>query len=101
MLDEAGRMDFGAEVMDLVEQLWCAYEEAQGRTGGSRERLVGLAYIVAALRQDVEVLWDALAGAPEVQDLKLEELLARELEPAALARASALRQELRRRQWLQ
>jgi len=99
MLDEQGRFDFSGEVLDLAERLWCAYEEAEGRPESRKERLLGLAYIVAALRHDVETIWAALPALPELEGIDLAAALAQECEPPCGAELAKLGAELRRRGW--
>lgn len=101
VLDEAGRFSFRDEVLDLVDRLWCAYQEAQGGSASHLERLLGLAYIVAALRQDVEGVWAELEGSPELRGVAVRELVDRELGEFDAESLASLRQEMRRRGWLE
>ena len=100
MLDEAGHFEFTAEILDLVERLWCSYQEAKGSPGDRMGRLAGLAYIVAALRQDADAIWAQLAAAPELEGLDLLGLLEEELGSLDAASVDALRAEMQRRGWL-
>ena len=100
MLDEAGRFEFTGELLDLVERLWCGYQEAKGSPGGRPEQLAGLAYIVAALHQDVEAIWSQLAAAPEFEGIELQRLLEDELGSPDAVSTAALRAEMEHRGWL-
>ena len=100
MLDETGKFDFTGEVLDLAEQLWSSYQQVKGCPESRTEQLVALAYIVAALRQDVDLIWQEILAAPELQSLRLAELLAEELRPGDGAAAAAARAEMQRRGWL-
>ncbi len=100
MLDEQGRFGFTTEVLDLAAQLWSAYEEGHGQPDSAKERLLGLAYILAGLRHDVEAIWTLLAGSPELEGVDLAGALAQELEAPDEAAMAALRAEMQRRGWL-
>ncbi len=100
MLDEAGRFGFSAELLDLVEPLWQCYQELHGRPESRLERLAGLAYIVAVLRQDVEGIWSQLVAAPELEGADLARLAADALGSPSDGEVTALRVELERRGWL-
>ncbi len=97
MLDEMGRIEFQGEVLSLVERLWQSYQEAEGPPKERAARLAGLAYVVAALRQDVEALWDQIQADPELQDVDLERLVAEALGPLDEERRAAFRARLERR----
>jgi hypothetical protein len=101
MLDETGRFEFSGEILDLVERLWGTYQAVKGDPGDRVAQLTGLAYIVAALRQDVEGIWSQLLAAPELQGVALAELLQEEMEPLGGERAVALKAEMQRRGWLE
>lgn len=100
MLDESGSFSFADEVLDLVERLYCAYEEKTGRPASDRERLIGLAYVVAALRQDVTDIWAQICSSPELRGVDLGRLLAEELASADSEKQALLRAEMQRRGWL-
>ena len=100
MLDESGSFSFVHEALDLVERLYCAYAEKTGRPASDRERLVGLAYVVAALRQDVTDIWTQISNSPELQGIDLGRLLAEELTHADPEKLASLRAEMQRRGWL-
>ncbi len=100
MLDESGRFGFTGEVMDLVEGLWCRYRQAQGCPEGPIERLAGLLYVVAALRQDVEEIHRQLLPAVELEGAEVAELLQEELGTPPAERTAALRDEMKRRGWI-
>lgn len=100
MLDEGGRFEFTAEVLDLVDRLWCCYRAAKDGSGHAAEQLVGLCYIVAVLRQDVDAIWAQLLEAPELQGVGLAELLDEEMGPLDAERLAGLRAQLRQRGWL-
>jgi hypothetical protein len=100
MLDERGRFGFTAEVLDLVQRLWCAYEQSEGQAQSVQARLLGLAYIVACLRQDVEGIWSQLLTAPELAGVDLDGALAQELGDLDGAAHEAIRAELQRQGWL-
>ncbi|HOG46142.1 MAG TPA: hypothetical protein PLJ35_16890 [Anaerolineae bacterium] len=97
MLDERGQFGFTGEVLDLAEQVWCAYQEAQPGPQGARERLLGLAYIVAALRRDVDGVWAELVAAAGAQGVDVTPALH---EMPAAAGETPLRAEFERRGWL-
>lgn len=99
MLDETGRFEFTADILDLVERLWCCYQEAEGSPTDPAARHVGLAFVVAALRQDVEAIWEQLLAAPELQGIDLAGLLDEELGSAGADRRAPIREELHRRGW--
>jgi len=100
MLDEQGQFDFTNELLDLVEAVWRAYERSMGRPESARERLVGLAYIVAALRRDIDAIGSHLLAAPELQGLDVAGALQEVFGMPEAARAGAVRAELERRGWL-
>jgi hypothetical protein len=100
MLDEAGHFEFTGELLGLVERLWCSYQEARGSSHSRSEQLAGLAYIVAALHQEVEAIYAELAAAPELQGVELPRLLEEELGSLDPAVVAALKAEMRRRGWL-
>jgi|GEM_PF-3563886 hypothetical protein len=100
MLDERGQFDFTGELLDLVEAVWRAYQESHGRPRSAQERLVGLAYIVAALRRDIDAIGAHIAEAPELQGLDVAGALQEVFGASADAQASAARAELERRGWL-
>ncbi len=100
MLDEAGRFDFTGEILDLVERLWCAYQEAKSCPEGQKERLLGLAYIVAVVRQDTEAIITQLAASPELQGIELSRVLAEEMGSIDAEALAALRIEMQKRGWL-
>lgn len=100
MLDETGRFEFTAEILDLAETLWCRYQEAEGSSPtDSGARLAGLAYVVAVLRQDVEAIWEQILDAPQLQGVDLAGCLAEQLGSPGDERRADLREELRRRGW--
>jgi len=101
MLDEAGRMDFAEEVLGLVERLWSTFESTQGGAEDRKQQLVGLAYIIAVLRQDIGIVWDQVINLPEVRDLRLKELLAKELGTVEAAHGEAVRAAMRRHGWVE
>ncbi len=100
MLDREGRFGFSAELLDLVERLWQSYQEVQGRPEDRLERLAGLVYIMAALRQDVEGIWSQLVAAPELEGADLGRLATDALGSPSGEEATALRAEIERRGWL-
>lgn len=100
MLDELGRFQFTDEVLDLVERLWCAFQQAKGRPEDEAGQLAGLIYIVAILRQDVEAVWSLLTAAPRAAGVDWEALVAEELGELDSGGAGALRAELQRRGWV-
>jgi len=100
MLDERGRFDFTGELLDLVETVWGAYERTSGRPSSARERLAGLAYIVAALRQDLDAIGAQLLAASELQGIDLAGALQEAFAPSAGGGTSTARDELARRGWL-
>jgi len=100
MLDELGRFGFGDEILDLVEGVWSAYQEAKGCPGSRMEQLVGLAYIVAALRQDVDGIWSQLVASPELAHLNLKQLLGEELGVLDKEVVASLRTKMQQRGWL-
>jgi hypothetical protein len=99
MLDEMGRFEFSAEILDLVEMLWCRYREAEDSPADAAAQLAGLAYVVAVLRQDVEAIWEQVLVAPQLQGLDLAGRLAEQLGTPGDERREALREEMRRRGW--
>jgi hypothetical protein len=99
MLDEQGRFEF-TEVLDLVERLWCAYQASTGAQPGRRERLAGLVYLVAALRQDVEAVLAELQASPELDGVDVAQAAAEALGELPASRVSAVRAEMQRRNWL-
>ncbi len=100
MLDEEGRFGFTAEVLDVAAQLWSAYQEANGQPESPKERLLGLAYILAAMRQDLEAIWAVLQASPELEGVDLATALAHEFQPPDGAALATLKAEMRRRGWL-
>ncbi len=100
MLDERGRFDFTNDLLDLVEAVWSAYEARNGRTQSARERLVGLAYILAALRHDLDAIGAQLLAAPELQGLDVAGPLQEVFATSDSGQHSAVRDELARRGWL-
>lgn len=100
MLDELGRFQFTGDVLDLVEKLWCAFQEAKGRPEDEAGRLAGLIYIVAVLRQDVEAVWSQLTTASRAAGVDWEALVAEELGELDSGGIGALRAELQRRGWV-
>lgn len=100
MLDETGRFEFTGGALDLVERLWRRYQEVMGSPADPAERLAGLAFAVAALRQDVEAIWQEVQAAPELEGVSLTELLNEQFGAPGADRRAAVRAELRRRGWL-
>ncbi len=100
MLDEQGQFGLTGELLDLVEQLWCAYQEAHGSPQSAQERLLGLAYIVAVLRRDAEGIWTQLLAAPDLQGVDVAAALDETLGAPDEAQAQALKAELERRGWV-
>lgn len=99
MLDERGRIDSAGELMDLLEQLWCSYEEAQGPAQSAQERLVGLAYLATVLRQDADAIAAQLLASPELEPLDVVGALQAELGAPDENQAIAIKAELERRGW--
>ena len=98
MLDEAGRIEFTEELLDLVEPLLQVYEGQHGQALSAAERLSALAYLLGALRQDVEALWFEVGRAKELRGLDLDEML-REALGDERVRAGVVHQVLQRRGW--
>lgn len=100
MLDDSGRFEFTGELLDLVEEVWCGYQEKERPANSPTERLAGLLYVVAALRQDIEAIWSLLATRPELRGINLTGLLQEEMGPISDDTLSRLRAEMARRNWL-
>ncbi|MDI7277282.1 MAG: hypothetical protein QME94_15000 [Anaerolineae bacterium] len=100
MLDDWGRFEFTGEVLQLVDRVWHSYQESEGTTGTAAERLAGILYVVAALRHDVDAIWQLLVASPELRGIDLPALLQEEMGPVSDETLSRLRAELQGRNWL-
>jgi hypothetical protein len=100
MLDDAGRIDFTPELLDLVERLWCHYTHTLAPDATATERLAGLLYAAAALRQDAETLERSLAAEPDLVAANASTALTEALGAVPQESLSALRIELQRRGWV-
>ncbi|MGQ9684079.1 MAG: hypothetical protein ACUVX9_16225 [Anaerolineae bacterium] len=99
MLDEAGRIEFVEELLDLMEPLLRGYECRQGQTLSQEERLGALAYGLGILRQDVDTLLAMATQDGALKGVDVDRML-REALGGGADRADTVRQALQRRGWL-
>ncbi len=100
MLDDSGRFEFTGELLDLVENVWCHFQEREEPADTPIARLAGLLYVVAALRQDIEAIWSLLATRPELRGIDVAGLLHEEMGPVGEDTLACLKAEMYRRRWL-
>mgnify|MGYP000070729861 CR=1 FL=1 len=99
MLDEAGRIEFVEELLDLVEPLLRGYECRQGQPLSREERLGALAYGLGILRQDVDALLSMTTQDEALKGVDVDRMLSEAL-GGGVDRSLTVRQALHRRGWL-
>lgn len=103
MLDKEGSISFVPELVELVESFIADYEAAEGPLEDDLERGLVLSFALGTVRDELDLVWDALATMPAFGTLHPKAVYAERREAAqALSpeRRTQVKAYLRARGWL-
>lgn len=93
-------IDFGDEIMGLVDEFLRQYEELEGPFRNALEKGLVVSFVLGCIRQDTEAIWDALGQSPTFRGVSPRAIY-EESNGEGLSEENELLSEIRERHWLE